>query len=151
MINFNNFIGQNQNIKVIEQLGCYQVIEHQVDLSVSPAEAEVKYYMSKMNCKVRQLFFTLNGQNAVKLSAGAMQMMMGNIQMQSGVNGVGGLVGGMLKSKVTGDTPVKPIYSGVGYVMTEPSYNYYLIESLDSWGGSIFRIMLLCDRIFPRL
>ena len=137
MIQFNNFVGTNPNIVVTDQKGCFQIIEHQSDLSVSPAEAEIKYFMKQMNCKVRQLMFTLNGQNSVKLAAGAMQMMIGNVQMQSGINGVGGFVGGIIKSKATGDTAVKPIYSGVGYVLTEPSYEHFLLEDLVSWGGSL--------------
>ena len=34
MIKINNFLGQNQNLKVLEQKGIFTIIEHQQDLSV---------------------------------------------------------------------------------------------------------------------
>ena len=138
-IRVNNFIGQNKNLRIIEQGGCFVIFEHIQDLSVAPSEARTKYYMSQMNCRVRQVVIRMNG-NAIRLKPGEMQFMTGAIEQTSGVQGVGDFVGKMFKSKMTGDNAIKPEYKGTGLLVTEPTYRYFLIEDLANWGGA-----MVCD------
>lgn len=56
-IKISNFIGENDNIKVLDEKGPFQVIEYERDLSVTPSEAIYKYFSSKMNVRPRQLKF----------------------------------------------------------------------------------------------
>ena len=143
MIQVNNLFNNN-NIKLIAQHGHYQIIEHQEDKSVTPYTAATAYFMQKMNVKRRQLLCTLNGE-AVKIQAGAMQWHTGGIQMNSNVGGLGGLMGKVVKASVTGESAVKPLYQGAGYLMLEPTYNHLLIEDVASWGP---QGMVLDDGLF---
>ena len=146
MIQYNN-VFNNPNIKCISQGGQYFIYEHQEDLSVSPYSAETAYFMKKMNVKKRQVLVQLNN-TATKVQAGAMQWMSGNVNMDSGVTGVGNFFGKMVKGAVTGESAAKPIYSGQGFLMLEPTFNFLLIEDLSAWGAGIVLddgLFLACD------
>jgi uncharacterized protein (AIM24 family) len=60
---------------------------------------------------------TLNNSTAV-LEAGAMHYMRGAIDIESKLPSVGGL----LKSKLTGEKMVRPVYSGTGEIFLEPTF-----------------------------
>ena len=141
MIQLNN-VFNNENMKVIASGGQYFVYEHQADLSVTPFSAENAYFMQQMNVKRRQLLVQLNG-SSCKMQAGAMQWIAGNVNVTSGVKGVGNFLGKMVKGAVTGESAVKPEYAGQGYVMLEPTFNL-LIEDVGSWGPG----MVLDDGLF---
>ena len=46
---------EGQNARITAQLGGYSVLEYERDLSVSPQEAQLSYFASKMNVRRRQL------------------------------------------------------------------------------------------------
>ncbi len=142
MVRVNNLI-DNKNIKQLDQKGPFIIFEHQNDLSIGPGEASDAYFMAQMNVRKRQALCMLNN-SAVKLQAGAMQWMSGNVEMNANVGGVGGLLGKMVKGAVTGESAVKPVYRGTGYVMLEPTYNFLLLEDVASWGQGI----MLDDGLF---
>ncbi len=123
----------NRNLVEVEKKGCFTVYEHQRDLSVTPGCSEVAYFMQEMNFKKRQVLCELNN-SQVKVQAGAMQWTAGNIECETGVKGVGGFLKGAMKGLVTGESAIKPLYTGSGYLMLEPSYNYLLVEDVASWG-----------------
>lgn len=128
---------QNSSIKQISQtLDCFSIVEYQRDVSVSPATAQTAYFMSKMGCHKRQVVATLNDQGII-LQSGAMQIMTGNIAMNTNVKGAGDLFKKMIGSKVTGESVIKPRYYGTGQVIFEPTYKYILLEDLNNWGGAI--------------
>ena len=83
MFQLNNFF-DNNNMKCINQLGQYRVIEPEKDLSVSPYTAETAYFSSSMNVRRRQVLIELNNTSAT-VQAGAMQWMLGNVSMNSNV------------------------------------------------------------------
>ncbi len=126
----------SSNVKVLSQLGGFKVLEHQKDLSVSTLSAVEEYFAAKMNVKKRQVLIDLNN-DAYIVQAGAMQWMSGNVEMQSGVKGVGNFLGKMVSGAVTGESGVKPIYSGTGSVMLEPTYRHILLIDVTKWGGAI--------------
>ena len=142
MIQVNN-LHNNENIKKIAEMGCYEVFEHQKDMSVNPTSASIAYFMQEMNCRKRQVLCNLNG-NSVKVQAGAMQWTAGNVTMDSGITGAKDFFGKMLKGAVTGESAAKPIYQGNGYVMFEPTYKYIILENISSWGDG----MVLDDGLF---
>ena len=78
--------------------------------------------------------------SAVRLKPGAMQVMSGNVTTTTGVTGVGDLIGKVVKSKMTGDAPIKPVYKGTGFVITEPTYQHLIIEDVGQWEGG-----MVCD------
>ena len=132
MIKINNMNG-NDNLKVIAKQGCFTVFEHQKDLSVSPKSAEEAFFMHQMNCRRRQVLCELSG-TTVKTQAGAMQWISGKVESVTGVNGVGGFLKGAIKGKLTGESAVKPNYTGTGFVMLEPTYRHILLENVEEWG-----------------
>lgn len=133
----------NPNIIQTDTLGCFEVFEFQKDVSVNPSYAPIAYFMQEMNFRKRQVLCNLNG-NAVKMQAGAMQWMAGEVSMNSDIKGVGNFLGKMVKSAVSGESVSKPIYQGNGYVMLEPTYKYILLEDLSNWGSG----MVLDDAMF---
>ena len=139
MIKIKNFIGQNPNIKIVEQKGIFTIFSHEKDMSVYPSEAQTKYFMKEMDLKQKQVLVKLQN-NAIRLKPGAMQSMSGNIQQTTGITGAGDLLGKAIKSKMTGDSPIKPVYKGSGILITEPTYQYPIIEDVSEWDQGI-----VCD------
>lgn len=142
MIKVSNFT-DNDDVKVVAQLGAFQVIEWQRDLSVSPASAMQAYFCAEMNVKRRQLVCDLSqlqgfqGSDAIVLQAGAMQWMAGNVNATTGVKGAGDLVGKMFRGAVTSESAIKPEYTGDGLLVLEPTFRYIILLDVNEWGGNI--------------
>ncbi len=96
-----------------------------------------------MNIRKRQVICELS-KSHVTIQAGAMQWMAGNVNATTGVKGVGDLIGKAMRGKVTGESAIKPEYTGDGTLVLEPTYKYILLEDLRDWGGSI----ILDDGLF---
>ena len=145
MFQLNNFY-DNNNMKCISQLGQYKVFEHEKDLSVSPYSAETAYFASTMNVRKRQVLVELNNTGCT-VQAGAMQWMLGNVNMSSGVKGVGNFLGKMVGGAVTGESAVKPEYSGQGLLMLEPTYKHIIMVDVAQWGSIVLDdgLFLACD------
>ena len=146
MYQLNNLF-DNKNMKVIANKGNFQVFEHERDLSVSPSDAVTAYFSSEMNVRKRQVLANLNG-NSVTIQAGAMQWMVGNVQASSGIKGVGNFFGKMVSSAVTGESVAKPVYSGEGVLMLEPTYKHIILLDMDDWNGNVVLddgLFLACD------
>lgn len=142
MIQLNN-LKNNPNMPMVAQMGIYEVYEHQKDLSVTPGSASISYFMHEMNVRKRQVLCNLNG-HTIKVQAGAMQWSAGNVTMDSGVKGAKDFLGKALKGLASGESAAKPLYSGTGYVMFEPTYRHILLEDVGSWGSG----MVLDDGLF---
>ena len=146
MYNIKNFIG-NDDIKVIGKLGAFTVIEYQRDLSVMPSESLIAYYCSAMNVRKRQVICDLS-QSDIILQAGAMQWTVGNVNATTGVKGVGDLFGKAIRGSVTGESAIKPEYTGDGTLVLEPTYKHILLVDIADWNGSIVLddgLFLACD------
>lgn len=142
-----NHLQDNPNLTQIAQLGSYIVYEHQKDLSVTPSSAANAYFLHEMNFKKRQVLCVMNG-NAIRMQAGAMQWIAGQVEMSSNVRGVGDFLGKAIKGAATGESAAKPLYQGYGYVMLEPTYKYILLENVANWGTGIViddGMFLACD------
>lgn len=126
----------NDDVKILDQKGPFQIIEYQRDLSVMPSNAITAYYCAQMNVRRRQLVCDLSKAN-VTIQAGAMQWMLGNVNATTGIKGVGDLLGKALKSKVSGESAIKPEYTGDGILVLEPTYKHLLLIDVGEWGGSI--------------
>ena len=146
MYQIKNFTN-NDDVKVLSQLGAFQVIEYQRDLSVSPGSAVTAYYSAQMNVRKRQLVCQLSHSN-VTIQAGAMQWMLGNVNATTGVKGVGDLLGKALRGSVTGESAIKPEYTGDGLLVLEPTYKHILLLDTADWGGNLVLddgLFLACD------
>ena len=135
MYQVSNFT-DNDDIKILSELGAFQVIEYQRDLSVTPGSALTAYYSAQMNVRKRQLVCHLS-RAPVTIQAGAMQWMLGNVSATTGIKGVGDLFGKALRGKATGESAIKPEYAGDGLLVLEPTYKHLILMSADDWGGSV--------------
>lgn len=87
MYKITNFT-DNNDVKVIEKLGPFKVIEYQRDLSVTPMTAQTSYFSNLMNVRKRQVICNL-AVTSITTQSGAMQWMIGNVNATTGVKGVG--------------------------------------------------------------
>ncbi len=137
----------NQNVKVVQQMGPFTVIEHQRDLSVRPESAMASYYCAEMNVRKRQVLCELS-KAQVTVQAGAMQWMVGDVNATTGIKGVGDLLGKAMRGKVSGESTIKPEYTGSGIMMLEPTYKHLILMDAAEWGGAVVLddgLFLACD------
>ena len=130
--NFTN----NDDIRTLDQLGAFTVVEYLRDLSVMPSEAQLAYYCDAMNVRKRQVICDV-GMSNITTQAGAMQWTVGNVNATTGVKGVGDLFGKALRGSVTGESAIKPEYTGNGTLVLEPTYKHILLLDVSDWGGAI--------------
>ncbi len=135
MYQVSNFT-DNDDVKILSEMGAFQVIEYQRDLSVTPGSAITAYYSAQMNVRKRQLVCDLS-KAPVTIQAGAMQWMLGNVNATTGIKGVGDLFGKALRGKATGESAIKPEYTGDGLLVLEPTYKYLILMNAADWGGSV--------------
>lgn len=135
MFKIKNFT-DNDDIKIINALGPFQVLEYQRDLSVMPGDAMLAYYCNEMNVRKRQVVCDVSKSN-ITLQAGAMQWTIGDVKATTGVKGVGDFFGKSLRGSVTGESAIKPEYVGNGMLVLEPTYKHILLIDTAEWGGNI--------------
>lgn len=135
MYQIKNFT-DNDDMKVIDSLGAFSVIEYQRDLSVTPQTAMVAYYCNEMNVRKRQVIVDVAKSN-VTVQAGAMQWTAGNVNATTGLKGVGDFLGKAMRGSVTGESAIKPEYTGDGTLVLEPTYKHILLIDVADWNGSI--------------
>ena len=146
MFKIKNFT-DNDDIKIINELGPFQVLEYQRDLSVMPSDAMLAYYCNEMNVRKRQVVCDLSKAN-ITLQAGAMQWTVGDVKATTGVKGVGDFFSKSLRGSVTGESAIKPEYTGSGILVLEPTYKHILLIDTADWGGNVVLddgLFLACD------
>lgn len=136
MFKINNFTN-NDDIKITEAAGPFQVIEYLKDLSVMPATAQIAYYSSQMNVHKRQVICDLKNTKGVTLQAGAMQWTVGDVSANTGLKGAGDFFKKTMRGSVTGESAIKPEYTGTGMLVLEPTYRHILLIDTSDWNGSI--------------
>ena len=129
---------------IIATHGCFSLLEYDRDISVNKTTAQTEFFSSQMNVRKRQVIANLNG-NGVIIQAGAMQWIAGAVDVTTNINGVGDFAKKFLGGKVTGESAVKPRYSGTGTLVLEPTYKHILFEDVASWGASG---MVIEDKLF---
>lgn len=126
----------NDDIKVLNQCGPFQVIEYQRDLSVLPENAMMAYYCDAMNVRKKQVICDLSV-SPITLQAGAMQWMVGDVKATTGIKGVGDFVKKIGRGAVTGEDAIKPEYKGTGKIVLEPTYKHIVLLDLADWNESV--------------
>ena len=135
MYKIKNFL-DNDDVRVIDEKGPFKVVEYQKDLSVTPYSAQTAYFAAQMNVRKRQVVCDL-GKSPITLQSGAMQWMAGNVNATTGVKGVGDFLGKALRGSVTGESAIKPEYTGDGTLVLEPTYKHLLLIDTRDWNESI--------------
>ena len=135
MYQISNFT-DNDDVRILSELGAFQVLEYQRDLSVTPGSAATAFYSAQMNVRKRQLVCDLS-KAEVTIQAGAMQWMLGNVNATTGIKGVGDFLGKAVRGKATGESAIKPEYTGDGLLVLEPTYRHLILMDAAQWGGSV--------------
>ena len=131
----NNFVN-NDDVKVLDKKGAFTVVEYQRDLSVTPGSASLAYFCNEMNVRKRQVICDLKT-SPVTVQAGAMQWTVGKVESTTGIKGIGDLISKSFRGKATGESAIKPEYTGTGKLMLEPTYRHLLLIDIADWNGSI--------------
>ena len=126
----------NDDVRIVESAGAFTVIEYKRDLSVSPQSAMNAYFCDAMNVRKRQVICDV-GKSPITTQAGAMQWMVGDVNATTGIKGVGDLLGKAVRGKASGESAIKPEYTGTGTLVLEPTYKYLLLINVGDWGGSL--------------
>ncbi|MBR4189623.1 MAG: AIM24 family protein [Kiritimatiellae bacterium] len=137
MITYKN-ITDNPNLVALSSMGPFAVFEHQKDLSNTPESAPLSWFAQEMNVRQRQLLCRIQRPGSVRVQAGSMQWVAGAVESETGLgegtDAVKSFLKGAIKGAVTGEAAVKPVYSGDGILMLEPTYKHILLEDVSSWG-----------------
>lgn len=132
-----SFVGESENRKILEQHDGVTIYEYKQDLSVSRESAMQKYFESKMNVRSRQAAIQVRPDMPVIIQKGAMQWMVGNISSKTNIKGAGDLAKKFIGSKVTKESAIKPMYTGSGLLVLEPTHRHLIVEDLSKWGGMV--------------
>ena len=146
MYQIRNFT-DNDDIRTLQEMGPFRVIEYTRDLRIAPQNAQEAYFCNEMNIRKRQVICTLGASN-ITLQAGAMQWMLGDVHATTGIKGVGDLFGKAVHGKMTGESAIKPEYTGNGLLVLEPTYKHILLLDVGAWNGSIViedGMFMACD------
>lgn len=135
MYQISNFT-DNDDVKILSELGAFKIIEYQRDLSVSPQTAVTAFFSAQMNIKKRQLVCDLS-KAKVTIQAGSMQWMLGNVNATTGIKGVGDFLGKAVRGRASGESAIKPEYTGDGILVLEPTYKYLILLNAADWGGGV--------------
>ena len=108
----------NDDIKVLNTLGCFA------------------YSCSEMHVRRRQVICDV-GKSNVTLQAGAMQWSVGSVAATTGIKGVGDFFNKAIRGSVTGESAIKPEYTGNGVLVLEPTYKHIILIDVADWNGEI--------------
>ena len=97
----------------------------------SMAIAQSLYFAHQQGMMLRQARITLD-RGGCQLQAGMLQFLRGAISIETDVKGVGGFLAGAMKGVVTGETAVKPRYTGVGQIFLEPTFGQMVVAKLEN-------------------
>ena len=97
----------------------------------SPYMAANLFYARQSGLKVRMVRVHLN-KGSIKTEAGAVYYSHGRIQSDTKIGGVTGFVKKSISGSLTGESMIKPTYSGIGEINLEPSFKHYFILKLNA-------------------
>lgn len=63
--------------------------------------------------------------------------MAGEVKATTGIKGVGDFLGKAVRGSVTGESTIKPEYTGSGTLVLEPTYKHILLLDVADWNGSV--------------
>lgn len=87
--------------------------------------------VNRSGIRLKQVRIMLN-ESRVKIEAGALSYMKGDIKITNKTDGVIGLSKKFISSKLTGEEMFKPTYSGTGEIFLEPSFKHYALIELEN-------------------
>jgi uncharacterized protein (AIM24 family) len=109
----------------------FQVLEY--DKLEGATDFETAFGLKIMNeagVKLRQVRIILED-SVVKLEAGALSYMKGEIYIKNKTGGIIGIGKKFINSKLTGEEMFRPTYEGTGEIFLEPSFGHYALIELE--------------------
>lgn len=132
-----NLFETTDSHRIVGNKGAFSILEYDRDISVSPEIAESAYFASLLEYRKRQLIARITDGVGIISQKGTMQIMLGDVEAVTDVDGVGDLMKKYVGSKVTKEPAIKPRYTGSGTVILEPTFRYIILESIEDWGGGL--------------
>lgn len=127
-------INIKNNTKVISEMlndSLFQVVEFESLRGAKNLKTAMGIkYMQDAGVSLKQVKIVLQ-ESGVKLQAGALSYMKGDIIIKNKLGGPVGIGKKLFASKVTGETVVKPTYAGTGEIYLENSFGHYALLELD--------------------
>lgn len=97
------------------------------------------YYSSLMNIRRKTLICDLKLSD-VTIQPRAMQFMIGDVQATTGIKGAGDFLKKSFMAKASGESTIKPEYTGTGVLVLEPTFKHIILTDLVNWNGGIWLI-----------
>ena len=73
-----------------------------------------------------------------------MQFMVGDVQATTGIKGAGDFLKKSFMAKASGESTIKPEYTGTGILVLEPNFKHIILTDLVNWNGG----MVIDDGLF---
>ena len=109
----------------------FQILEYEtLSGSLDVGSAEQMYFMREIGMTLKQIKIILQD-SSVRLQSGALSYMKGKIDLRAGLSGIMSLGKKLMSSKVTGESAIKPLYTGRGEIYLEPSFGHYALIELE--------------------
>ena len=122
------------NLEVLSEMSgdsTFQILEYEtLSGSLDVASAEQMYFMREIGMTLKQVKIILED-SSVRLQSGALSYMKGRIDLRAGLGGIMGLGKKLISSKVTGESAIKPLYTGTGEIYLEPSFGHFALIELE--------------------
>ena len=122
------------NLEVLSEMSgdsTFQILEYDtLSGSLDVASAEQMYFMREIGMTLKQVKIILED-SSVRLQSGALSYMKGRIDLRAGLGGIMGLGKKLISSKVTGESAIKPLYTGTGEIYLEPSFGHFALIELE--------------------
>ena len=122
------------NLEVLSEMSgdsTFQILEYDtLSGSLDVASAEQMYFMREIGMTLKQVKIILED-SSVRLQSGALSYMKGRIDLRAGLSGIMGLGKKLISSKVTGESAIKPLYTGTGEIYLEPSFGHFALIELE--------------------
>lgn len=132
-----NILTNTEMRRVYEQKGRFSVIGAIAHKDVGYNPEFFDPTVGGVNIAKRQLVYTLDGSCGLIVQAGAMHMMMGNINAATDIKGAGDLMKKAFASKATGESAIKPKYTGNGTFVFESTNKHILLINVSEWQSGI--------------
>ncbi|WP_426349953.1 AIM24 family protein [Alloiococcus sp. CFN-8] len=122
------------NLEILSEMtgdSTFQILEYEtLSGSLDIASAEQMYFMREIGMTLKQVKIILED-SSVRLQSGALSYMKGRIDLRAGLGVIIGLGKKLMSSRATGESAIKPLYTGTGEIYLEPSFGHYALIELE--------------------
>ncbi|MVX62793.1 AIM24 family protein [Clostridium chromiireducens] len=121
-------------LSMLSEMECeskFQILQYEnLDGATDVQSALGLNIMKESGIKLKQIRIILED-SSVRLEPGSLSYMKGTIEVRSKQGGLLGFGKKIISSKLTGETVVRPTYSGTGEIFLEPSFGHFALIELE--------------------